>query len=66
MRDFLQHLRSARTTDRLFTLFGKVHITKLHIYGVTAGGLTMLDIHDGHHLYGILVFVLAALDMVDD
>lgn len=66
MRDFIRKFRSASTTARLFSLGGKVHITKLHIYGTVAGGLTCLDIQEGHHLYGILVFVLAALDMLDD
>ena len=55
----------ASATDRLVSWCG-VHITKIHVYGVTAGGLSFMDFHEGRHGYGLGVLVLAFLDLKDD
>lgn len=61
----LRRLAFSKVTCPLITFAG-VHITKLHLYMSTAGGITLLDYKDGHHMYGTLVLILALIDMTDD
>lgn len=34
----------------------------MHLYLLTAGGLTFSDFVDGHYHYGLLVFVMAVIE----
>ena len=41
-------------------------VTKVHVYGGTAGVLFLLDTAEGHILYGVGVMVLAYIDLRDE
>lgn len=55
----------ARATETLFTWFG-LHVTKVHVYGVTSGGLSLSYWGHGEPVFGTLVLIMAALDMASD
>lgn len=59
------HFCRARMTEHLVTWCG-VHITKVHVYMTVAGLMCLLDFARGHGEYGLLVLVLAALDLMGD
>lgn len=68
MHDFKHAARRfcvARTTERLVS-FGRVHLTKLHVYGATSGGLTLSYWNHGEPIFGLFVLGMAALDMSND
>lgn len=45
--------------------FINAHFNKLIIYLVIAGALMFQDFMEGHHSYGLCVFSLAILDVMD-
>lgn len=61
----VKHVIVSKVTCPLIN-YADYHITKMHLYMSTAGGITMLDFREGHHMYGTLVLVLALIDMDGD
>lgn len=61
----LRHFCRARATETLVTWFG-VHVTKVHVYGATSGGLSLSYWNHGEPVFGALVLAMAAMDLLSD